>query len=284
MTAIGVDSSRLWAHRRTRRGRAGTFGLVFGGATLATLVLGAFLVPLIMGSASVARPSEAGLSPSPEHLFGTDRYGRDVFVRTFTAARIDVSLAAIVTVTGLVVGSVVGAVSASLGGWFDLVVMRVTDMLMAFPAFALALIITASLGNSATNAAIGVTIAYIPQFIRLTRSQALQVRNSDFVAAARVSGTGKVTIALQHVLPNSFRAPLAQASLIAGWAVLDIAGLSFLGVGVQPPSAEWGAMIAEGAGDVLLGDWWTAFFPGLMILLVAASFQTIGNRLERMLR
>jgi peptide/nickel transport system permease protein len=200
------------------------------------------------------------------------------------AVRIDLSLALVVALVGLVIGSVVGSISATIGGWFDVVVMRLTDMLMAFPAFVLALVITASLGNSARNAAIGVTIAYIPQFIRLTRAQALEVRTTDFVAASRVSGTKTFLIAAQHVLPNSLRAPIVQASLIAAWAVLDIAGLSFLGVGVQPPTAEWGQMIALGSGDVLLGAWWTALFPGLMIVTAASAFQLIGDRFERSIR
>ncbi|WP_374761043.1 ABC transporter permease [Microbacterium sp. zg.B185] len=200
------------------------------------------------------------------------------------AAQIDLTLALSVALIGLILGSVIGALSAAIGGWFDVVVMRITDMLMAFPSFVLALIITASLGNSAINAAIGVTIAFIPQYIRLTRSQALEVRSTDYVAASKVSGSTTLVSAVQHVLPNSFRAPLVQAPLIAAWAILDIAGLSFLGVGVQPPTPEWGAMIAEGTGDVLLGAWWTALFPGLMILAAASAFQMIGDRLERMIR
>ena len=273
-----VPIKRLWSFHT---GNAGFFaGLII----LLLMVILSFVMPAVVGSGEIADPEAILVPPSWPHIFGTDQYGRDVFVRSMSAVQIDLSLALIVALAGLLIGSVIGALSATIGGWFDIVVMRVTDMLMAFPAFVLALIITASLGNSAQNAAIGVTIAYIPQFIRLTRSQALEIRSNDFVAASRVSGTTTFLIAVQHVLPNSFRPPLVQASLIAAWAILDIAGLSFLGVGVQPPTAEWGAMIAEGTGDVLMGDWWTAFFPGLMILAAAASFQMIGDRLERMIR
>lgn len=269
---------RLWAWG------TGNAGLYIGISILVVLIAMSFIAPLIYGPATVANSEEALQPPSAQHLFGTDAFGRDVFTRSMTAAQIDLSLAVAVAVTGLVIGSVVGALSAAIGGWFDAVLMRVTDMLMAFPAFVLALIVTASLGNSAVNAAIGVTIAYIPQFIRLTRSQALEVRAADYVAASKVSGVSTIVGGVLHVLPNSFRAPLVQASLIAAWAILDIAGLSFLGVGVQPPTAEWGAMIAQGTGDVLLGYWWTALFPGLMILLAASAFQLIGDRLERMIR
>jgi len=269
---------RLW------QWHTGNIGFFVGLGILVALVVLTFVVPAVAGNGETAHPEQSLLAPSFEHLFGTDQFGRDVFVRSMAAAKIDLVLALTVAIVGLVIGSVVGALSAAFGGWFDLVVMRITDIAMAFPAFVLALIITASLGNSATNAAIGVTIAYIPQFIRLTRSQALEIRSADFVAASRVSGTKTFVIAVAHILPNSLRPAFVQASLIAAWAILDIAGLSFLGVGVQPPTAEWGAMIAEGTGDVLRGAWWTAFFPGLMILAAAASFQMIGDRLERSFR
>lgn len=281
-----------WPSRRVRREiprrlwsfRTGNIGFIAGIAILVLMIVLSFVAPLIGGSGTIAHAGDTLAAPSLKHVFGTDEYGRDIFVRCMTAVQIDLTLAIVVTIIGFTIGTVVGSLSATVGGWFDVVIMRITDMLMAFPSFVLALIITASLGNSAQNAAIGVTIAYIPQFIRLTRSQALEVRSSDFIAASKVSGTKTVVIAIQHVLPNSFRAPLVQGSLIAAWAVLDIAGLSFLGVGVQPPTAEWGQMIALGSGDVLLGDWWAALFPGLMIVAAASAFQLIGDRLERIIR
>jgi ABC-type dipeptide/oligopeptide/nickel transport system permease subunit len=157
------------------------------------------------------------------------------------------------------------------------------DILLALPGVVLALVITASLGKSAWYAALAVIIAFVPLLVRLARSKALEVRSADYVAAARLSGASTRQIAFDHVLPNVFRYPLVQSSLVASWAILDFAALSFLGVGVQPPAAEWGAMIAEGVGDTLLGWWWPAFFPGLMIVLSAASFQLIGDWLDRRL-
>lgn len=270
--------------RRLGRRRAGKTGLIAGVGILVVLTLLAIIVPPIVGYGEVADPAQTLRAPSAGHWFGTDEFGRDILIRCIGAIRIDLFLAVLVTVAGLAIGSFIGAISATVGGWFDTVMMRITDILMAFPAFVLALVITASLGNSAQNAAIGVTIAYIPQFVRLTRAQALELRSSDFVAASRVSGTGTLMIAVQHVLPNAFRAPLVQGSLIAAWSVLDLAGLSFLGVGVQPPTPEWGQMISIGAGDVLLGAWWTALFPGLMIMLSALAFQLIGDYLDRTIR
>jgi peptide/nickel transport system permease protein len=270
--------------RRLLVTKGGNAGLIAGVTILAVLILLGIIVPIVCGYGTVAFPNDTLLAPSALHWFGTDEYGRDIFVRCMAAIQIDLLLAIAVTVVGLLVGSVVGAISATVGGWLDSVIMRVTDVFMAFPAFVLALVITASLGNNALHAAIGVTIAYIPQFIRLTRSQALQIRSSDFVAASKVSGTKTLVIAVQHVLPNAFRAPLIQATLIASWCILDLAGLSFLGVGVQPPTPEWGQMISVGADDLLLGDWWTGLFPGLMIVVSAVAFQLIGDRLERNIR
>lgn len=270
--------------RRLFRTRGSNAGLIAGVSTLVVLILLAIIVPAVAGYGTVAYPADTLRAPSGAHWFGTDEYGRDIFVRCMAAIQIDLLLAIAVTVAGLVTGSLVGAISAAVGGWFDSVIMRITDIFMAFPAFVLALVITASLGNSAVNAAIGVAIAYVPQFIRLTRSQALQIRSSDFVAASRVSGTRTLVIAVQHVLPNAFRAPLIQGTLIAAWCILDLAGLSYLGVGVQPPTPEWGQMISLGSSDVLLGDWWTALFPGLMIVASASAFQLIGDRLERSIR
>jgi peptide/nickel transport system permease protein len=244
----------------------------------------AVVVPLFFGVADVAQESDALLPPSLDHLFGTDRYGRDVFLRSMAAARIDILLGLAVAAAALLIGTVVGAVAATFGRIVDAVVMRVTDILLAFPGVVLALIITASLGRNAWFAAVAVIIAFVPLVVRLARSKALEVRSADYIAAARLCGTSTVRLAVEHVVPNVVKYPFVQSTLIASWAMLDFAALSFLGVGVQPPMAEWGAMIAEGVGDTLLGSWWPSFFPGLMILLVAGSFQIIGDWLDRRLR
>ncbi len=266
--------------RRLLAIRASNVGFMAGSGILVVMVLLGIIVPIFAGSGTSTDPTSQLLAPSSAHWFGTDELGRDILVRCIAAIRIDLLVAIAVPVVGLTFGSFVGAVSATYGGWLDAVIMRLTDILMAFPAFVLALIISASLGNSAMHAAIGLFVAYLPQFVRLTRAQALQVRSSDYIAASRVSGTSTFKIATQLVLPNSFRAPLVQSSLVAAWTVLDLAGLSFLGVGVQPPTPEWGQMISISTTDVLLGDWWAALFPGLMIMISALSFQLIGDRLE----
>jgi peptide/nickel transport system permease protein len=268
--------------RRSRAGtrRRGLGWLTAGLILIGLLVVAGLVVPLFAGSPTIAHPADALLGPSGSHLFGTDRYGRDVFIRSVAAIRIDLLLALVAAASSFVVGSVIGAISGFLGGYVDEVLMRITDIMMAFPSFVLALIVTASLGNSTTHALIGVAAAYTPYFIRLTRARALSVRSLDYVAASRVAKTGKLRIAFTHVLPNSIQPALVQATLVSAWAILDIAGLSFLGVGVQPPTPEWGAMIADGYGDILSGQWWTAFFPGLLIMIAATGFHLIGDAVD----
>ncbi|WP_283137187.1 ABC transporter permease [Rhizohabitans arisaemae] len=251
---------------------------------LAVLIAMGVVVPLLYGDGDVAMKTQGLLPPSWEHPFGTDRYGRDIFLRSMAAVRIDVTLGFAVALSVLVFGSIVGALSATFGRTVDMVIMRITDVFLAFPAVVLALIITASLGKSAWFAAIAVAIAYTPPMVRLSRSKALEIRSADYVAAGRLSGASTVGLAFRHVLPNAVKYPFVQSTLVASWAILDFAALSFLGVGVQPPTPEWGSMIAEGVGDILLGSWWPSFFPGSMILLSAASFQIIGDWLDRRLR
>jgi peptide/nickel transport system permease protein len=253
-------------------------------AMLGLIIASGVVVPLLFGAGDVAQDSAGLLPPSWQHPFGTDRYGRDLFLRCMAGIRIDLAIGFSVALAVLVIGSVIGALSATFGRATDLVVMRLTDILLAFPGVVLALIITASLGKNAWFAAIAVIIAFLPLIVRLARAKALEVRSADYVAAGRLSGASTLQVAFQHVLPNVFKYPFVQSTLVASWAILDFAALSFLGVGVQPPTPEWGAMIAEGVGDILLGSWWPSFFPGLMILLSGASFQIIGDWLDRRLR
>jgi peptide/nickel transport system permease protein len=255
-------------------------GLAAGLVIVGLLLLTGVVVPIFGPSPTIAHPIEALLAPSARHVFGTDRYGRDVFIRSVAAIRIDLALALLSAVCSFVIGSVVGAIAGLVGGYVDELLMRLTDILMAFPSFVLALIVTASLGNSMSHALIGVAAAYTPYFIRLTRARALSVRSLDYVSASRVAATGSLRIAFVHVLPNSIRPAVVQATLVSAWAILDIAGLSFLGVGVQPPTPEWGAMIADGYGDILSGQWWTAFFPGLLLAIAATGFHLTGDALD----
>lgn len=253
---------------------------VVGLILLAVYVLIALVGPFLVGDPLRTSPSDALTGPSATHLLGTDRFGRDVMARAVVATRMDLLVGVVIAVAAGTVGSLIGVVAGYAGGVVDEVIMRVTDVILAFPAFVLALIIVAVLGEGVPNVVIAVAVAYSPYFVRLTRSRALAEREREYVDAAALSGNPRWRIALRHVMPNSLGPAYTQATLVAGWAILDVAGLAFLGVGIQPPTAEWGVMVAEGANDVLVGAWWTALIPGALIVLLALAFQMVGDDLQ----
>jgi ABC-type dipeptide/oligopeptide/nickel transport system permease subunit len=223
--------------------------------------------------------SSALSPPSAEHLFGADQYGRDVLSRVIYGTR--TALIAIVVADGLalVVGGTFGLVAGFAGGRVDTAVMRLVDVLLAFPYLLLALIIVAALGPSLTNSILAIGIIYTPQYARLMRGQVLAVQSADFVWAARSVGARPLRVMLRHVLPNSLSPVLVMATLQAGAVVVETAGLSFLGLGAQPPSPDWGALLADGHGYFLTA-WWIATFPGLAIFMVVVGFNLVGDALR----
>lgn len=243
-------------------------------------VVGPYLAPydpVRIGGAAAVQP------PSRSHLMGTDEYGRDVLSRVVHAGRLDLVIGLAVTVLCFSAGSLVGAISGYAGGLFDDIVMRVADIILSFPAFILAMGITAMLGNDVPYVIIAVAISYTPYFIRVTRSEMLSVRERDYAAAAKCAGNPPWRIVIRHLLPNCISASLVQASLAVGWAILDVAGLSFLGLGIQPPTAEWGVMVREGVSGIMAGEWWTSFFPGAAITITAMGFNLLGDSLRDIL-
>lgn len=252
---------------------------VAGAVLVSFFVLVALFGPLFVGDPR--QTTDAVLqSPSGLHLLGTDTFGRDVLTRAVVAARLDLLVGVIIAATALIVGSTIGVLSGYLGGVVDEIVMRLTDIVLAFPGFLLALILVAALGDGVFFVVVAVAVAFTPYFIRLSRASVLSEREREYVDAARLGGNGPVRVAYRHVLPNAIGPTLTQATLVAGWAILDVAGLAFLGVGIQPPTPEWGVMVAEGAGDVLTGAWWTSLFPGALIVLLAMGFHLIGDDLQ----
>jgi peptide/nickel transport system permease protein len=247
---------------------------------LVLYVLLALVGPLFVGDPLLTSAADALTGPNASHLLGTDRFGRDVLARAVVGARMDLAVGVVIAVSAATVGSLIGVVAGYAGGLVDELIMRVTDIILAFPAFVLALIIVAVLGDGVPNVVIAVAVAYSPYFVRLTRSRALAEREREYVDAAALSGNRRWRIALRHVMPNSLGPAYTQATLVAGWAILDVAGLAFLGVGIQPPTAEWGVMVAEGANDVLTGAWWTALVPGGLIVILALAFQMVGDDLQ----
>ena len=261
---------------RVLRRHEAKFGLAIVLAFLFLTVAAPLLVPYDPYDQDL---SNALSPPSAQHLFGADQYGRDVFSRVLYGSR--TALLAIVVADGLalVLGSALGLIGGFIGGAVDALVMRMVDVLLAFPYLLLALIIVAALGPSLTNSMIAIGIVYTPQYARLIRGQVLSVRALDYVRAARAIGTPRWRIMMRHVLPNSFGPVIVMATLQAGSVVVETAGLSFLGLGAQPPSPDWGALLADGH-NYFLTAWWIATFPGLAIFCVVLGFNLIGDALR----
>ncbi|HWE61417.1 MAG TPA: ABC transporter permease, partial [Chloroflexota bacterium] len=232
----------------------------------ALLLLLALLIVAILGSLLApydpTMPSYGDLltAPSTAHPFGTDEIGRDVLSRVLVGARLSLGVAAVVLISGVLIGTVLGALAGLAGGVTDEVIMRITDVFLAFPSFILAAAVSASLGPGLSTLMLSLAVVWWPWYARLARGQVLQVRELDFVEAARALAVPTPRLLWRHILPNAVAPILVQMSLDVGYAILAASGLSFLGLGVQPPTAEWGTMIAD-AQNHLQDAWWMAAFP-----------------------
>lgn len=246
------------------------------------LLLGAVVVPALSDyGAQTANAPEALLAPSWRHLFGTDEFGFDVFTRTFYAPRIDLPLAAAGVGIGAVAGVLLGLVAGASRGWLGDVVMRAADVVQAFPLFIFALALIALTGNDLRNVVWVIGFLNVPIFLRLMRSQVLSIRELRFVEAGVALGNSHRRLALRHILPNAAGPVIVQFGVQLGFAIEVIAGLAFLGVGIKVPTPEWGSMIQVGASDIITGQWWTATFPGIGLVLAVAGFNLISEGLER---
>lgn len=219
--------------------------------------------------------------PSSEFWFGTDSSGLDVFSRTISAPRTDVTLAVTAAVLSAVLGTAIGLIAGFYRGPLSGLIMRVSDVLQAFPVFILAMVLVALSGRNLTNLIFALTFLYTPIFIRLTRTEVLTHRERSYVEAARAIGNPNWRIALRHVLPNSLTPSLVQLSVTVGFGILLTAGLSFVGAGVRPPTPEWGLMIANEAPKLVLGEWWPSIFPGIAVSLTVLGFAALSNAIER---
>ena len=218
------------------------------------------------------------LGPRAAHWMGTDALGRDVFTRTLWGARTSLPVAAIVIVSAVIIGTVVGAAAGFFGGWIDAVLMRTVDITMAFPPILLAMAITASLGPGVRNAMIAMVLVWWPIYARLLRAQVIAVRQREYIDSAWAIGASRWLIMRRYILPMSYTPVLVNATMDFGQVVLLLASLSFIGLGARPPSPEWGAMITEGATNFY--QWWIAAAPGLAILLVVLAFNFVGDALR----
>ena len=222
-------------------------------------------------------------SVSWRHPLGTDEYGRDLLSRVIHAGRIDLLVATGATVIALSIGTTLGALAGYRGGWVDQLVMRIIDAVMAFPAFILAMAITAALGNSVVHIVAAIAITHVPIYTRLIRGEMLKIRETEYADAARTVGNRPRQIVLGHLLPNCLPPLIVQATLAMGFAILTVAALSFIGLGIRPPQSEWGQMTAEGAGYVVSGEWWLVLFPGLAIMVTVLAFNLVGDTLRDVL-
>jgi peptide/nickel transport system permease protein len=219
-------------------------------------------------------------SPSSKHWFGTDGAGFDVFSRVIAAPRYDVTIALVATLVSFVIGSGVGLLASYSRGNLGELTMRASDTVQAFPLLVLAVVLVVGVGRSLGTIVTVIALLNAPLFLRLVRSQVISLRERSFVEAARASGLSEFTIATRHVMPNALPPAFPQASITMGFSILIAAGLSFLGAGVQPPTAEWGSMIASGAQDVINGIWWTSLFPGIAMAITVFGFAVVADMLE----
>ncbi|WP_063800163.1 ABC transporter permease [Bradyrhizobium retamae] len=277
-TSKPVASSLVW--QRLQRNPVSFAAL----CVIVLIAAAAILAPIVAPYAPDATDPAASLQPpSWQHPLGTDEFGRDQLSRIIFAARVDLLVAFAATLIAVTIGGLLGAVVGYSRGWADTLAMRVVDALMAFPAFVLAMGITAGLGNSITNVAIAISITQIPAYLRLTRGEMLRLREMEYADAARTLGNPTWRIVLIHLLPNCLPPLIVQATLSTGFALLTMASLSFIGLGIQPPQSEWGVMTAEGASQIVTGEWWLFVFPGLAIMVSVLAFNLIGDGLRDLL-
>ena len=245
------------------------------------LLLIAVLGPAIAPYDPLASDTVAALQkPGLAHLFGTDQLGRDIFSRVLVATRLDMTIALTSVALVFALGGLTGIAAGYFGGWTDRIAGRISDTIMAFPLFVLAMGIVAALGNTVTNIVIATAIINFPLYMRLARAEAIVRREAGFVQAARLSGNSDARIILGHILPNILPIMMVQMSLTMGYAILNAAGLSFIGLGVRPPTPEWGIMVAEGASFISSGEWWIAVFPGLSLMIAVFCFNLLGDGLR----
>jgi len=248
---------------------------------LAILLFSALLGPALVPYDPLATNTAIALNPpSAAHWFGTDQLGRDIFSRVVVATRIDLAIAFGAVLLSLSIGAMIGAAMGYFGGMLDRVGGRIVDVLMAFPLFALAMGVVAALGNSVSSVVYATAVINLPFYVRLARAEVSVRRGLGYVEAARIGGSSNLRILRVFLLPNILPTLVVQASVNLGWAVLNAAGLSFIGLGVRAPTPEWGIMVAEGAQFILSGRWWLAAFPGAALMLAVFCFNLLGDGLR----
>ena len=265
---------------RLRRNPLAMLGLTI---TVA-LVLMSIFAPLLAPYDPITQNLAERLQPplTPGHWMGTDDFGRDIWSRILFGSRITLYIVLLVILTAPVVGLIIGTVAGYFGGWVDSVLMRITDIFLAFPKLILALALVAVLGPGMVNAVLAIALTSWPPYARVARAETLTVRNSDYIAATRLQGASSVRLIWGHVMPMCLPSVIIRVTLDMAGVILTAAGLGFLGLGVQPPVAEWGLMISAGR-KFLFEQWWVATMPGLAIFVVSLGFNLLGDGLRDVL-
>jgi peptide/nickel transport system permease protein len=254
-----------------------------GTIVIALLIMIAFIAPLLATHDPFNQILADRLqAPSAAHWFGTDNLGRDIYSRVVHGSRLTLMIAILVAIISGPIGLVVGVLAGYLGGWVDEVLMRISDVFLAFPKLILAVAFAAALGTGLENAIIAISIANWPGYARMVRAETLAVRNSDYIQAIRVLGAGRLRIMIGHITPMCMSTLIVRVSFDMGAIILIAAGLGFLGLGAQPPSPEWGLMVSDGR-DYLVDQWWVSTLPGIAILVVVLGFNLIGDGIRDIL-
>jgi peptide/nickel transport system permease protein len=255
-------------------------------AAIALLLLAfvAIVGPVVWTTDPLALDVGASLEgPSAAHPMGTDGIGRDILARFNEGARISLGVGVVVVAVGAVIGGLIGLVSGAVGGWLDVALMRVMDAILAFPPLVLAMAVTVGLGPGLENAALGIILTTIPFYGRLLRSEVLRIRSLPFIEAARAAGATRARIIGRHIVPHVISTLLIQGAAVFGYAILTLAALGFVGLGVKVPTPEWGTMITDGLNYALTGKWWIGVFPGLGVLLAVTAANILADRVRDIL-
>lgn len=264
--------------RRLRKNKMAVLGLII----LVIIILLAIFANVIADYETVVikqNLAERLQAPSSKHLLGTDEFGRDILARMIHGARVSIKVGLLAISISIIAGGILGAISGFYGGLIDNIIMRIMDIFLAVPSILLAIAIVSALGPSITNLMISISVSYIPSFARIVRASVLSIRDQEFIEAARAIGASNTRIILKHIIPNALAPVIVQGTLGVAGAILSIAGLSFIGLGIQPPAPEWGSMLSGGR-QYLRYAWWVTTFPGVAIMITILSLNLLGDGLR----
>jgi peptide/nickel transport system permease protein len=274
----GIDlskPSRTPIHQLLLRDKRATAGLII----LVIIIVSTIFAPLISSYSPQSQEFDILQSPSSIHLFGTDDLGRDLFTRILYGARVSLFVGVVTVAISMFFGVLMGILSGYYGGWIDIIIMRYIDLQWAFPNFIIAVYLVAVFGTGLSNVIVAVSLAFLDDFARITRGMVLQIRENEYVLAARSLGASDAHIMIRHILPNAIAPIIVQATLSVSYAILAEAGLSFLGLGVKPTTPTWGLIISD-ARTFFSRAWWLAIYPGLAIMLTVLSINFLGDALR----